>query len=193
MLPINNEALIARLLDKDIRPSPTPRVRCNYPDDVVLARRLPPHSFLSNQAKSKARQAQRTRIIQDSISTALETPLDAKPVPPREREGSASSALAAAEARYAAAGSTGKKYEGHEVLKAIESHDLFKLYDIRSQQFPLLLRPLGGVTPLVYAMRLGKTRETCLVILYEPWADPICCTDQDVAILLTGAFSKRVD
>ncbi len=31
--------------------------------------------------------------------------------------------------------------------------------EIRDQQFELLLQPIGGVTPLVFAQRLGNSRE----------------------------------
>lgn len=48
------------------------------------------------------------------------------------------------------------------------------LYDIRSSNFNLLLTPVGGITPLVYSMRLGKTHS-------------------EVAICLVGALSKRVN
>lgn len=47
------------------------------------------------------------------------------------------------------------------------------LMEIRNQQFELLLLPIGGVVPLVSAMRRGKSHT-------------------EVQIVLTGAFSRRV-
>lgn len=48
------------------------------------------------------------------------------------------------------------------------------LMDMRGSQLDLLLKPIGGVTPLVHAMRRGKSHA-------------------EVQIVLVGAFSRRVN
>lgn len=48
------------------------------------------------------------------------------------------------------------------------------LMEIRNQDLRLLLQPIGGVIPLVSAMRRGKSHA-------------------DIQVLLTGAFSRKVN
>jgi hypothetical protein len=68
------------------------------------------------------------------------------------------------------------------------------LMEIKGKQFDLLTQAVGGSTPLVHAMRHGPSRKSSetsqFVILLNP-NTPI--TDRDVAILLTGAISRKVN
>jgi hypothetical protein len=61
-----------------------------------------------------------------------------------------------------------------ELLRAIEKRDLQLILEVRQGQFDLLTRKEGGVTPLLHCLRLGPSHS-------------------DVAILLTGAFSRWVN
>ncbi|TFY77297.1 hypothetical protein EWM64_g6717 [Hericium alpestre] len=67
-----------------------------------------------------------------------------------------------------------KEPEPYEILRAVESKDIMYLMEIRDRAFHLLIRRSGGVTPLLHAMRIGKTH-------------------RDVAIILVGAFSRYVN
>lgn len=64
---------------------------------------------------------------------------------------------------------------GHrELLRAIEKRDLALIFEVRQSDFAMLTRKEGGVTPLLHCLRLGKTYN-------------------DIAIILTGAFSRWVN
>ncbi|KZT24459.1 hypothetical protein NEOLEDRAFT_1067160 [Neolentinus lepideus HHB14362 ss-1] len=67
-----------------------------------------------------------------------------------------------------------KDPEPFEVYRAIERKDIVFLMEVRDRAFPLLLRKHGNATPLVHAMRIGRSH-------------------QDVAIILLGAFSRWIN
>ncbi|RXW25277.1 hypothetical protein EST38_g545 [Candolleomyces aberdarensis] len=57
-------------------------------------------------------------------------------------------------------------------MKAVEDSNIMFLMEVRDRAFPLLLRPSGGQTPLVHAIRIGN---------------------KEVAIVLLGAFSRYIN
>jgi len=67
-----------------------------------------------------------------------------------------------------------KDPEPWEVLRAVENKDVSYLMEVRDRAFNALVRPSGGVTPLIHAMRIGKSHH-------------------DVAITLVGAFSRYIN
>lgn len=80
------------------------------------------------------------------------------------------------------------------MLRALEKKDVMLLMEIRNQQFELLVGVVGGSTPLVHAMRLGKSRLSSLSFSDLSVAKQLLRTkDRDIAILLTGAISRRVN
>ncbi|KAH9966128.1 hypothetical protein BC827DRAFT_1265183 [Russula dissimulans] len=64
--------------------------------------------------------------------------------------------------------------EPWEVLRAVENKDVIYLMEVRDRAFNALVRPSGGVTPLIHAMHIGKSHH-------------------DVAITLVGAFSRYIN
>lgn len=62
----------------------------------------------------------------------------------------------------------------HEVFAAVERKDIMFLMEVRDKAFHLLVKRHGGVTPLVHAMRCGKSH-------------------QDVTIVILGAFSRYIN
>ncbi|OCH93589.1 hypothetical protein OBBRIDRAFT_790114 [Obba rivulosa] len=67
-----------------------------------------------------------------------------------------------------------KDPEPFEIYRAIEKKDVTFLMEVRDRAFHLLLQKSGDVTPLIYAMRIGKSH-------------------QEVAIVLLGALSRYVN
>ncbi|SGY23237.1 BQ5605_C019g08918 [Microbotryum silenes-dioicae] len=143
----------------------------------VLVRALPPSSYLDKLGQQASKRAKRQHILTESLESALETPIDAFAIPlpdkdhPQHALGDDSEGLAK---QNKMKGKVAKRYESWELLKAIEKKQLMTIYDIKSNQFELLLEPVGGSTPLVHAMRHGPSH-------------------QEVAILITGALSKQVN
>ncbi|KAM0791285.1 hypothetical protein ACM66B_005759 [Microbotryomycetes sp. NB124-2] len=147
-----------------------------------LPRRLPPTSYINAVAQDHAKQARRAYVLQQSLASALDTPLDAQPAPaqpldeardlPTSSSSNKAQAIADKQLAYGKRHKTG--YDSHDVLRCIEKRDAIGLMEIRNHNFQLLLQPVGGVTPLVFCMRQGKNHS-------------------DMAILLCGALSRRVN
>ncbi|SCV71867.1 BQ2448_4561 [Microbotryum intermedium] len=143
----------------------------------VLVRALPPSSYLDRLGQQASKRAKRQHILTESLESALETPIDAFAIPPPDKDhpqnalGDNPEAMAKQDKMK---GRAAKRYESWELLKAIEKKQIMTIYDIKSNQFELLLEPVGGSTPLVHAMRHGPSH-------------------QEVAILITGALSKQVN
>ncbi|KAK4056655.1 hypothetical protein OIO90_002207 [Microbotryomycetes sp. JL221] len=156
--------------------------------ESVLARRLPPSSYIDNLAQHEAKQSRRQYLLQQSLTAAVETPLDANPAAPPQAEDNDDGArdlstshstnkaqqLADKQLNYGTGRHNKAGYDSHDVLRCIEKRDAIGLMEIRNHSFGLLLQPIGGVTPLVYAMRQGKSHS-------------------EMAILLCGALSRRVN
>lgn len=153
------------------------------PGVQVLAKRLPPTSEISKRAEQYAHSARKQHLLDDALTSAVETPLDARPAPPQTdfsdptRGGDTAHVANGGSKRSGSSGkkSGGGQYEAFEVLRAIEKKDLAVLLDVKSHQFDLLVTsPPGQPLPLVYAMRMGKSHH-------------------DMAIVLVGAMSRRVN
>ncbi|GAA5870811.1 hypothetical protein JCM3774_001683 [Rhodotorula dairenensis] len=153
------------------------------PSNPVLAKPLPPSSEISRRAEQYAHSARKQHILNDALTSAVETPLDANPAPtasPSHPVDASTPARVTAAARSGGKGGKGGKggggtYEPFEVLRAIEKKDLGVILDVKSHQFDLLVTSAPGQPlPLVYAIRLGKSHH-------------------DMAIVLVGAMSRRVN
>ncbi|GAA5989082.1 hypothetical protein JCM5350_003588 [Sporobolomyces pararoseus] len=147
---------------KALSPSPT------------LCSALPAFSNLEKDAAHEARLAQRRHLLDEAVSSPLELPADAYPVPsPDQMHSNSTLPSQAGTSKTARTGGGGSRnFEAWQVLKAIEKKDVMTLMEIKTSQFDLLIS--GTPLPIVYAMRLGKTH-------------------QDVAILLVGAMSRKVN
>lgn len=141
-------------------------------------------------------------MIHEAVNSPLQLPEDALAAPPSDPTHSNSTLVSTA--TIGGKGSGGKKGGGHyeqwEVARAIEKKDVMALMEIKQSQFDLLIS--GNPLPIVYAMRLGKSRESfkrnlgreCgqvdgLLPPFSFWR----FTDQDIAILLIGAMSRKVN
>ena len=153
-----------------------------HPGVQVLAKRLPPTSEISKRAEQYAHSARKQQIFDEALTSAVETPLVARPAAPQTdssdptREGD-DTHVANGGSKRSGGGKKrgGGQYEAFEVLRAIEKKDLAVLLDVKSHQFDLLVTsPPGQPLPLVYAMRMGKSHH-------------------DMAIVLVGAMSRRVN
>ncbi|GAA5984101.1 hypothetical protein JCM10908_006051 [Rhodotorula pacifica] len=166
--------------NKSKRSDASPPRHPALPSNPVLAKPLPPTSEISRRAEQYANSARKQHILNDALTSAVETPLDARPAPSADGakagEGSRiddrSSGGGGSSARARKAGG---QYEAFEVLRAIEKKDLAVILDVKSHQFDLLVTSAPGQPlPLVYAMRIGKSHS-------------------EMAIVLVGAMSRRVN
>lgn len=144
-----------------------------------LARPLPSCDQLQRHAERRADQARRQHILDSSLASAVETPLTEDPPPsnptspPVGTSPSEGKSFFGSLGRRSSVGLNKKgRYEPFEVLRAIEKKDVMLLHEVKMSQFDLLVT--GTPLPLVYAMRLGKTHH-------------------DVAIILVGAMSRKVN
>ncbi|POY75114.1 hypothetical protein BMF94_1744 [Rhodotorula taiwanensis] len=150
------------------------------PSNPVLVKSLPRTSEISKRAEQYAHSARKQHILNDALTSAVETPLDARPAPSADdKQLAASSDGAAGTAPATTRSGPGKRgggpYEPFEVLRAIEKKDLAVILDVKSHQFDLLVTAgPGQPLPLVYAIRMGKSHA-------------------DMAIVIVGAISRRVN
>ncbi|GAA6024939.1 hypothetical protein JCM11491_000963 [Sporobolomyces phaffii] len=148
------------------------------PPAPAICSPLPEFATLEKTALHEARQAQRQHLLQEAVNSPLELPADAHPVPPADLAHANSTLAGAAGAKTPTPRSRGARdgpdsWEPYHVLRAIDHKDVMTLMEIKSShRFDLLLQ--GNPLPIVYAMRLGKTH-------------------QDIAILLVGAMSRKVN
>ncbi|KAK7470743.1 hypothetical protein VKT23_002163 [Stygiomarasmius scandens] len=166
--------------------SPT---RKRIASDPCLPERLPSNSFLQREAEQVAPKAI-LRQLRRSPTPPLESPEDqeddesqTETAHTRERtlssasDGSTKSIINLLK-RQKSDSLNGrgpwKEPQPFEVLRAVERRDVMFLMEIRDRAFHLLLRKCGDVTPLLHAMRIGKSHN-------------------DVAIILLGAFSRYIN
>lgn len=164
-------------------PSSSPDVKARVTSSPCLPLSLPSTSFLQREADQAApraiiKQLRRspTPPSPDAIQEALLTPLisdsrSSAPPSPVVESPSFHSALGSKGVR---AHASWKDPQPYEVLRAVERKDIVYLMEVRDHAFHLLVRRSGGVTPLLHAMRIGKSH-------------------RDVAIILIGAFSRFVN
>ncbi|THV08644.1 hypothetical protein K435DRAFT_740905 [Dendrothele bispora CBS 962.96] len=185
-----NNFFLVNALDHPSTPSQTPSRR-RIASDPCLPERLPSNSFLQREADQVAPKAI-LRQLRRSPTPPSDTPEDGSEQAEqdenqsdhrRERtlssasEGSTKSIIGLLK-RQTSKSLNGKgpwkDPQPYEVLRAVERKDVMFLMEIRDRAFHLLLRKCGDVTPLLHAMRIGKSHN-------------------DVAIILLGAFSRYIN
>lgn len=116
---INNESLIRSLAHPAPHKSPAPRFPA-LPPSPILLRQLPPTSHLIKLSKDSSKAAQHRQALEASLSSALETPLDAHPAPAEQRHPPVQTAgLKGIQSRIGGKRGGGK-FEASDVLKAID-------------------------------------------------------------------------
>ncbi|GBE79139.1 hypothetical protein SCP_0203360 [Sparassis crispa] len=195
---VNNAPLILHLVRQlsDSEQSPEQPVRERIVSQPCLLARLPSVAFLQREAEQLAPQAVMRELRHSASAATLaldshedvqsETETEASPISPQKDHkfkalvsmisSIAPSARHTSLQKGTETGTTKLKKdpEPWEVFRAIEKKDVMYLMEVRDRAFHLLLRYHGGVTPIVHAMRIGKSH-------------------QDVAIVLLGAFSRYVN
>ncbi|KAK4054538.1 hypothetical protein OIV83_001032 [Microbotryomycetes sp. JL201] len=175
MTRLNNEHMVQELLSHGSSLKGRPKLA----HEPALAKRLPPSNYIAALANDHAKQARRAFVLEQSLASAVETPIDAhpaaQPLSAESRDPPKAQQVADRRLSYALNNKRHRTgYDSHDVLRCIEKRDAVGLMEIRNANFALLLQPVGGVTPLVFCMRQGKTHS-------------------DMAILLCGALSRRVN
>jgi len=165
----------------------SPRKRHRSPPDPCLPAGLPSTAVIRREAGLIAPKSLLTQLVQDaSCSTdalreAMSSRITDSPTSPQAS--SPEAALASPTSplqRFRSARKTTKVKgpwkdpEPWEVLRAVENKDVSYLMEVRDRAFHALVRPSGGVTPLIHAMRMGQSH-------------------YDVAITLIGAFSRYIN
>ncbi|EPQ59278.1 hypothetical protein GLOTRDRAFT_70571 [Gloeophyllum trabeum ATCC 11539] len=183
-MPINHAPILARLaqrLDQPPDSEPTPRPKLE--SDPCLPARLPNNAFIQREAEREAPYAyirQLRRSPTPPESEADDAPEKAETTQQRSSSSAATSPPSSPTKRFSFPKASSqpkgpwKDPEPYEVYRAIEKKDLVFLMEVRDRAFHLLLRKHGNATPLVHAMRIGRSH-------------------QDVAIILLGAFSRWIN
>jgi hypothetical protein len=122
VLEVNNTWLLESLVAP--KHSKRPATHERQPSSFVLLRRLPLSSQLEKTAASAAKRAKRDRILQHSLATALETPLDA-PTPTSPPKVQRHDSLDRPVTKKGVANSAGASnadgsFEAFHVLRAVE-------------------------------------------------------------------------
>lgn len=175
----NNAAIVDKIASKDdsLHPPDGPAPRRRLTSDPVLPERLPSTSFIEREAQTLAPDAILRQLRRHSPSPEQQDEPEE-----RERRESTSSATSSPRSplamfRWKSASSQTREWQDpqpFEVFRAVERKDITYLMEVRDRAFPLLLRKTGDATPLLHAMRIGKSH-------------------RDVAIILLGAFSRWVN
>ncbi|KAJ6509900.1 hypothetical protein C8R47DRAFT_964303 [Mycena vitilis] len=186
---MNHAFLVHYLGDDHTSDRPSPRRRVS--SHPCLPERLPTTSFLQREAENDAPKALQATLLRQ---------LRRSPSPPNpefeiedntdeqksnhQRRPSLSSLASSASSIKSFGSSLIQRRQDHQdrsswkepqaMLRAVERKDIMYLMEIRDRAFHLLVRMSGGITPLLHAMRLGKSH-------------------RDVAVILLGAFSRWVN
>ncbi|KAI9448217.1 hypothetical protein H4582DRAFT_1899286 [Lactarius indigo] len=179
-----NHAAILEHIDTNLTSS-TPPMRRRSPPDPCLPASLPSTAVILREADLTAPKSLLTQLVRDashgtdSLREAMATKLtDSPPSPLPETSGTSppTSPLQRllSMARPTKADKHWRDPEPWEVLRAVENKDVIYLMEVRDRAFHALVRPSGGVTPLIHAMRIGRSHH-------------------DVAITLIGAFSRYIN
>ncbi|KAJ4466506.1 hypothetical protein J3R30DRAFT_2268970 [Lentinula aciculospora] len=185
--PFNHESIIESLgkhLDNNSISRTSPKRQC-LPSSLCLPVRLPNSSFIQREAELAAPKAILRQLRRSPSPPLSETDdLDSEGGGHARTLSSASTEFASpssspSQSNYKSnntekLSSSWKEPQPFEVLRAIERKDLVYLMEIRDRAFHLLLRKWGDVTPLLHAMRIGKSH-------------------RDVAIILLGSFSRYIN
>ncbi|KAH9038829.1 hypothetical protein EDB84DRAFT_1587807 [Lactarius hengduanensis] len=186
-----NHAAILEHIDTNLTSS-TPPMRRRSPPDPCLPASLPSTAVILREADLTAPKSLLTQLVRDashstdSLREAMATKLtDSPPSPqaPLPETSGTSPPTSPLQRLFSIARPT--KADKHwrdpevssrpwEVLRAVENKDVIYLMEVRDRAFHALVRPSGGVTPLIHAMRIGRSHH-------------------DVAITLIGAFSRYIN
>ncbi|KAI0003071.1 hypothetical protein BJV74DRAFT_570217 [Russula compacta] len=184
---INHTAVLEHM---DARsPSFLSHRRSRSPPDPCLPAGLPSTAVIRREADLIAPKSLVTQLVRDAshnsdaLREAMSTKItDSPPTPlaPSESPVITTASTTSPFQRFLSMAKTTKAKgpwkdpEPWEVLRAVEIKDIDYLMEVRDRAFHALVRPSGGVTPLIHAMRIGKSHH-------------------DVAITLLGAFSRYIN
>ncbi|KAH9999339.1 hypothetical protein BJV77DRAFT_940102 [Russula vinacea] len=183
---INHSAILGQM-DAKLTSFPSKK-RYRSPPDPCLPAGLPSTAVIRREADLIAPKSLLTQVIRDAshssdalreaMSTSITDSLTPPPVssPGIQVASPPTSPLQRflSMARTPKAKGPWKDPEPWEVLRAVENKDVMYLMEVRDHAFHALVRPSGGVTPLIHAMRIGRSHH-------------------DVAITLLGAFSRYIN
>lgn len=116
---LNNESLIASLIHPTARDSPLPRFSA-VASSPKLLRQLPPTSHLVKLSEDSSKASQHRQALEASLSSALETPLDAHPAPAEQRNTPIETAALKGIQSRMGSRRGGGRFEASDVLKAID-------------------------------------------------------------------------
>ncbi|KAJ3922819.1 hypothetical protein F5877DRAFT_32964 [Lentinula edodes] len=181
--PFNHESIIESIGSQlnDNTTSRTSPKRQRLPSSLCLPDRLPNSSFIQREAEMAAPRAILRQLRRSPSPPSEADDLDSEDgrhtrnpssVSTESTSPSASPSRSSLETQRI--NSAWKEPQPFEVLRAVERKDLIYLMEIRDRAFHLLLRKWGDVTPLLHAMRIGKSH-------------------RDVAIILLGSFSRYIN
>ncbi|KAI0307340.1 hypothetical protein B0F90DRAFT_1932148 [Multifurca ochricompacta] len=184
---INHATILERI---DTRPiSSPPSIRHRSLSEPCLPARLPSTAVIRREANLAAPKSLLAQLVRDashktdSLKEAMSTKITITDSPPQpqvpSQEFSSTSPPSPLQrifslARITKANEPWKDPEPWEVLRAVENKNVNYLMEVRDRAFHALVRPSGGVTPLIHAMHIGKSHH-------------------DVAIILLGAFSRYIN
>ncbi|KAJ3869714.1 MAG: hypothetical protein NXY57DRAFT_981793 [Lentinula lateritia] len=181
--PFNHESIIESIGNQlnDITTSRTSPKRQRLPSSLCLPDRLPNSSFIQREAEMAAPRAILRQLRRSPSPPSEADDLDSEDGTHTRNPSSASTESTSPSASPSRSSletqrinSAWKEPQPFEVLRAVERKDLIYLMEIRDRAFHLLLRKWGDVTPLLHAMRIGKSH-------------------RDVAIILLGSFSRYIN
>ncbi|KAJ4481440.1 hypothetical protein C8J55DRAFT_511734 [Lentinula edodes] len=181
--PFNHESIIESIGNQlnDNTTSRTSPKRQRLPSSLCLPDRLPNSSFIQREAEMAAPRAILRQLRRSPSPPSEADDLDSEDGRHTRNPSSASTESTSPSASPSRSSletqrinSAWKEPQPFEVLRAVERKDLIYLMEIRDRAFHLLLRKWGDVTPLLHAMRIGKSH-------------------RDVAIILLGSFSRYIN
>jgi hypothetical protein len=181
---INHAAILDHL--DTIPTSPTPTKRRRSPPKPCLPASLPSTAVIQREADLTAPKSFLTQLVRnashssDALREAMATSItNSPPSSPQAPHSGASPPTSPLQRFFSMAKPTKadkpwRDPESWEVMRAVENKDVMFLMEVRDRAFHALVRPSGGVTPLIHAMRIGRSHH-------------------EVAILLLGAFSRYIN
>ncbi|GAW07655.1 hypothetical protein LENED_009663 [Lentinula edodes] len=172
--PFNHESIIESIGSQlnDNTTSRTSPKRQRLPSSLCLPDRLPNSSFIQREAEMAAPRAILRQLRRSPSPPSEADDLDSEDGRHTRNPSSASTESTSPSASPSRSSletqrinSAWKEPQPFEVLRAVERKDLIYLMEIRDRAFHLLLRKWGDVTPLLHAMRIGKSHRDVAIIL----------------------------
>lgn len=153
------------------QPTRKPRI----PHAPCLPERLPNEAWLQREGELSGPRAVLAQLRRSPSPTELQEALDTPLSPNVDRRGLKGDAKGKGAKRKKPQKPAGwKEPQPFEIFRAVENKDVMFLMQVRDHAFHLLLKKTGDATPLVHAMRIGKSH-------------------RDVAIILLGAMSRWIN